>query len=84
MKTIPVQICFGTHCTMMGAMDILEAVTELKERMTDCLIEIEIVKCFGDCNSDRFAPVVVVSGERFNSATTEQVMARIMSEAIRA
>ncbi len=83
MKIIPVKICFGTHCTMMGAMDILEAVTEIKETMSDCSIEIEIVKCFGDCNSDRYAPVVVVGGERLNSATTEQVMAKIMAEAVR-
>ncbi len=82
MKTILVQICFGTHCTMMGAMDILESVNSMKEEIQDYNIQIEIVKCFGDCKADH-APVVIVDQQRLNSATTDQVMARIMEVAAR-
>jgi NADH:ubiquinone oxidoreductase subunit E len=81
-KTILVQICFGTHCTMMGAMDILESVNSMKEEIQDYNIQIEIVKCFGDCKADH-APVVIVDQQRLNSATTDQVMARIMEVAAR-
>ncbi len=82
MKTILVQICFGTHCTMMGAMDILESVHGMKEEIHDYNIQVEIVKCFGDCKADH-APVVIVDQQRLNSATTDQVMARIMEVAAR-
>jgi NADH:ubiquinone oxidoreductase subunit E len=42
MNTIKVQICFGTHCTMMGAMDIMESVNELQPELPEGT-EVEVV-----------------------------------------
>ena len=80
MKTIKVLICFGTHCTMMGAMDILESINEVKAEYDQAEIEVEETKCFGNCKTEE-APVVVVAGQKICSATTEKVMAKIMEVA---
>ncbi len=80
MKTVKVQICFGTHCTMMGAMDLYEAVSQIRDELSDQEIEIQVVKCFGDCKSNLDAPVVLVNEKKITAATSEKVMAEIMSE----
>jgi NADH:ubiquinone oxidoreductase subunit E len=77
MKTVKVAICVGTHCTMMGAMDIYESITEMKEEYQQQHIEVELVKCFGVCKSND-APVVLVGDRRITSATSEKVMETIM------
>ncbi len=79
MKTVKVQICFGTHCTMMGAMDIYESINQLRDELIERPIEIQVVKCFGDCKSNQDAPVVLVNEKKITKATREEVMAEIMS-----
>lgn len=79
MKGIKVQICSGTHCLMMGAMDIMNAVHEIEGGIEKAAIEVEVVKCF-NCGQIQNAPVVVVNGRRLNAATPEKVMAAIMAE----
>ncbi|HYH02978.1 MAG TPA: (2Fe-2S) ferredoxin domain-containing protein, partial [Bacillota bacterium] len=66
MKTVKVQICVGTHCTMMGAMDIYEIVNNMNEEYQEQQIEVEMVKCFGDCKTNQ-APVVMVDGRKIIS-----------------
>jgi NADH:ubiquinone oxidoreductase subunit E len=77
MKTVKVSICVGTRCTMMGALDIYESVTEMQEEYQGQRIEVELVKCFGVCKSHD-APVVLVGDRRITSATSEKVMETIM------
>lgn len=77
MITVKVQICVGTHCTMMGAMDIYEFVNNMNDEYQDRQIEVELVKCFGDCKAN-LAPVVLVEGRKITSATSEKVMETIM------
>ena len=80
MKNVNVQICFGTHCTMMGAMDIMEAVNEMKAELQPAdVIRVEVVKCL-DCKNPQNAPIVLINGLRMMAATTEKVMAEIMKE----
>lgn len=73
MKNVKVQICAGTHCTMMGAMDIFEVVDHINEEYPDQQVEVELVKCFGNCKANQ-APVVVVEERKIISATSEKVM----------
>ena len=81
MKTVTVKICFGTHCTMMGAMDIMESVNEMKEEMGAEAVEVqvEIAKCF-ECKVPANAPIVIVGDQQIIMATAEKVMAKIMDE----
>lgn len=76
MKTVKVQICVGTHCTMMGAMDLYEMVNNINDEYPDQQVEVELVKCFDDCKTNQ-APVVTVDGKKITSATSEEVMALI-------
>lgn len=77
MNTIKVQICAGTHCTMMGAMDIYEIIQNMQSEYENQVIEIDLVKCFGDCKVNQ-APVVMVNDHKITSATSEKVMEYIM------
>jgi NADH:ubiquinone oxidoreductase subunit E len=77
MRTVKVQICAGTHCTMMGAMDIYEVVSNINDEYPDRQVEVELVQCCGDCKAN-LAPIVLVDGVRLTAATSETVMARIM------
>lgn len=77
MKTVKVQICVGTHCTMMGAMHIYDFIQALQSEYSNQEIEVELVKCFGDCKSNE-APLVFVNGQKIVSATSEKVMETIM------
>ncbi|HOP73662.1 MAG TPA: (2Fe-2S) ferredoxin domain-containing protein [Bacillota bacterium] len=75
MKPVTVQICVGTHCTMMGAMNLYEALQSMQEEGLE--ITIDLVRCFGDCKANE-APVVVVNDKKIVSATSEKVMEYIM------
>jgi len=37
MKNILVEVCAGTHCTMMGAMNIIDAIHSLEEFNQDII-----------------------------------------------
>jgi len=75
MKPVTVQICVGTHCTMMGAMHLYEVLQSMQEEGLE--ITIDLVRCFGDCKTNE-APVVVVNDKKIVSATSEKVMEYIM------
>ncbi len=79
MKPVTVQICVGTHCTMMGAMDMYELLQNMQQSMEEKGLEItiDLVRCFGDCKANE-APVVVVNDKKIVSATSEKVMEYIM------
>jgi NADH:ubiquinone oxidoreductase subunit E len=77
MKRVKVEVCVGTHCTMMGAMNIIELIDDMKREYQDQEIEVETVKCFQDCKEARVAPVVVINGDKIHNATAERVMAKI-------
>lgn len=77
MKKVKVEICVGTHCTMMGAMNILELIDDMKKEYQDQGIEVETVKCYQHCKENRVAPIVKINGDIIENATSERVMAKI-------
>lgn len=83
MKEIIVQVCAGTHCTMMGAMDIMDAIASLKELNHPALlnqaVKVEAVPCLDNCKQDAMGPVVKVAGQLIERADSESVMAAILS-----
>lgn len=76
MKDIKVEICVGTHCTMMGALNIIESVEDLRREYQN--ISLEIIKCIKDCLGEKVAPIVFINGQKIQNATNEEVLARIM------
>lgn len=80
MKNIDVKVCVGSRCTMMGAMNILDHVENIKDEYTDFDIKIHTVKCLGECKQSEknIAPVVIINDEKIYNATSAKVMERMM------
>lgn len=86
-----IKICGGSKCAFYGASHILESLEELQEDMKkmegireDFALEIELVRCPGDCKSDeKVAPLVFIDDERLPLATSPQVMERVLDAAMR-
>ena len=83
MKSILVEVCAGTHCTMMGAMNILDAIHSLEEFQADisgvCDIRVVAIPCMNLCRDTAHLPSVLVDVRRIILAEIESVMAAIMS-----
>jgi NADH:ubiquinone oxidoreductase subunit E len=83
MPQILVEVCAGTHCTLMGAMDIISAVEGLRELYQelnpDCVIEVRPIACTHFCDGRPDASVVIINGEPLLTATSDSVMEKIMN-----
>jgi len=83
-----VKICMGSNCTLLGAMNILDQVEDLKnlisqdENYSGVELDIEPVKCLGYCKNekDNVSPVVIIDDEVFYNATGQVVMEKIMNK----
>lgn len=86
-----IKICSGSKCAFYGASHILESLEELQESMKDMegiredfSLDIELIKCPGDCKGDeKIAPLVYIDDERLPLATSPQVMEKVLNEAMR-
>ena len=82
MPQIMVEVCAGTHCTLMGAMDIINSVEGLRELYQklspDCEIEVRPITCKHICDDRTDTSLVIINGEPLLTATPESVMERIM------
>lgn len=81
MPKIKVDVCAGTHCTMMGSMDIIasiESLIELNEFDDDCEILINPVPCNNLCDHGRLSPIVSINGRPLEETDSETVMSRIL------
>lgn len=83
-----VKVCMGSHCTLLGAMNILDQVEDLKslirqdDNCSDEEFDIEIVKClcYYKNEKDNVSPVVVIDDEVLYNATGQIVMEKIMNK----
>lgn len=74
---VKVQICVGSHCSLVGALNILETLENLKEDYPE-QIKIERVKCMDRCGDIKNAPVVKVDDELLTSAQNQVVISKVM------
>ncbi len=85
MAKIVVEVCAGTYCTMLGSMDIIDAVASLTEirheHDPECEIEVKAIPCQNLCEQGRRAPLVIVNGTPVFQADSETVMAMILDQA---
>lgn len=84
MQKILVEVCAGTHCTMMGAMNIIDSIHSLQDIREElgscCEVEVKPVPCLNNCKqTGTRGPVVIVNGELMEQAESEAVMARVLS-----
>lgn len=83
-----VKVCMGSNCTLLGAMNILDQVEDLKDLISenedyrDDELDIDVVKCLGYCKGEsrNISPVVVVDDEVICNATSQIVMEKIMKK----
>ncbi len=84
-----VKVCMGLNCTMLGAMNLLDQIEDLKDiidgddaKYNDEEIEIVAVKCLNYCKKtdNNIAPVVVIDDEVIFNATGQIVMEKIMDK----
>lgn len=82
-----IKVCVGSNCTLLGAMNILDSIEDLKdiisenpEDYSDEALDVEAVKCLGCCKESEkeVAPVVVIDEEIINKATSQAVMGKIL------
>ena len=82
MASIIVEVCSGTHCVMMGSMNIIDAVHSLDElrRGMDACCEVEVrpVPCMNLCKDGAQSPFVKVDGVLIEGGESDAVMAAIM------
>ena len=86
MGKILVEVCVGTHCVMMGSMNIIDAIHSLEDFREEmdypCEIEVRAVPCLDICKDSLRehldGPWVRVQGKMIPHAESETVMAAIM------
>lgn len=74
---VKVEICVGSHCSLVGALNILDTLEKLQEDYPG-EIEIKRVECLDRCEDIKMAPVVRVDDELITSAQTQKVVSKIM------
>ena len=84
-----VKVCVGSNCTLLGSMNILDQIDDLKEIISEDLdnyndeeLEVEAVKCLGFCKetNEKAAPIVVIDDEPMFNATGQAVMEKIINK----
>ncbi len=84
-----VKVCVGSNCTLLGSMNILDQIDDLKEIISEDLdnyndeeLEVEAVKCLGFCKetNEKVAPIVVIDDEPMFNATGQTVMEKIINK----
>ncbi|RCW54653.1 MULTISPECIES: (2Fe-2S) ferredoxin domain-containing protein [Halanaerobium] len=74
---VKVEICVGSHCSLVGALNILDTLEELQEEYPE-QIEINRVECLDMCGDIKNAPVVKVDDDLITSAQTQMVISKVM------
>lgn len=83
-----IKVCMGSNCTLLGAMNILDQIEDLKDIINDDLdnyndeeLDVEAVRCLDYCKktTDKIAPVVVIDDEVMFNASSQTVMEKIVN-----
>lgn len=74
---VKIEICVGSHCSLVGALNILDTLEKLQEDYPE-QIKIKRVECMDRCEDIKNAPVVKVDDDLITSAQTQMVVSKIM------
>ncbi len=85
-----VKVCVGSSCTLLGSMNILDQLDDLKDiifedadNYSDEEFEVEAIKCLGFCKEkekENVAPIVIIDDEPIFNATSQIVMEKIVNK----
>lgn len=81
MSKTNVKVCVCSNCVMAGAIDIISSVESLKKikNQINHAIKLSTVACREACEHDLDSPVVYINDEMMENATTQTIMAKILS-----
>lgn len=75
-----VRVCVCPGCVMAGAIDIISSVKSLKKIETpSSSVQLSTVTCQRAGEHDLNSPVVYINNEMMENATTQTVMAKILT-----
>jgi len=83
-----VKICTGSKCTFYGASGIMDGLLQLQDDLPsipgmpeNAAFEVEAIPCRGFCRdgNHKIAPVVYIDDERFDRASTQQIMEAVIT-----
>ena len=84
MKRLDVNVCVCTQCVMNGALEIAETVKSLQKLKNqlrfDTSVRVNATEKLCDGTQNDASPLVVVGGEPIEKATSDMVMAKIISK----
>ena len=84
-----IKVCVGSNCTMMGADGIIDSLENIKETTLTkpgvnpaFTLDIEMVRCIGECKKMKnISPVVVVDDVIYHNASREEIMSLVLDAA---
>ncbi len=74
---VKIEVCVGSHCALVGGLNILESLEDLKEDYPE-QIKLKKVECLDVCDDIKRSPVVKVDDEVITAAQSEVVMSKVM------
>ncbi|SFL50360.1 (2Fe-2S) ferredoxin domain-containing protein [Halanaerobium salsuginis] len=74
---IKVDICVGSHCSLVGALNLLDNVEALQLEYPDQIV-VNKVECLDMCDDIKNAPLVKVDDELITAAQTQLVISKVM------
>ncbi len=84
MKRLDVNVCVCTHCVMNGALEIAESVKSLQKLKNqlrfDTTVRVNATENLCKTANADASPLVIVGGEVIEKATSDAVMAKIISK----
>lgn len=87
MKRLDVKVCVCTQCVMNGALEIADSVKSLQKLKNqlrfDTQVKVHAAEKLCTAENAEAAPLVIVGGEVIEKATSETVMAKIISKIAR-
>jgi len=84
-----IKVCMGSNCTLLGAMNILDQIEDLKDIINDDIdnysdeeLDVKAVRCLDYCKNttEKIAPVVVIDDEVMFNASSQIVMEKIVNK----
>lgn len=74
--SIVIKVCMGTHCSMMGSLNLYDDLEELQKSYPED-IKLEMVRCLQVC-SDKKAPVIAINDVVRSSVKSEEIVSELL------
>lgn len=74
---INIEVCMGTHCSMMGGLNLYEDIEEIQKQFPE-KINLTMAKCFKVCDEGKKTPVIKINDRLIVAAKSEEVISELL------